>query len=64
MKESLQERDFNSYESFVSSTICKNFFMCLVAPILQGPVRSFTFSFLELLKINYLHSMSQNINPV
>lgn len=62
MKESLQERDFNSYAKSISSTIGKNFCMCLVASIFQGPVRSFAFFFLELLKINYLQSISQNIN--
>lgn len=65
LKESLQERGFNSYENFsVSSTMGKILILCLVASILQGPVRSFAFSFLELLKINGLRSMSQNISPV
>lgn len=65
MEESLEEKDFNSYEnSSVSFTISRSLLICLVESILQGPVRSIAFSFLELLKINCLHSMSQNINPV
>lgn len=57
MKEALEERDFNSHETFsVSPTISKALIICLVECILQGPVRSIAFSFFELLKINCLHA--------
>lgn len=56
MKESLEERDFNSYENVsISSTIGKSLLICVVESILQGPGRSIAFSFLKLLKINCQH---------
>lgn len=65
MKESLEGKDFNSYEnSAVSFTIGKSLIIRFVESILQGPVKSIAFSFLELLNINCLPSMPQNINPV